>query len=175
MVVTTILWWPRLAAIWPRKRDLGVSTAAPKDGGTEQTTEKPTDGTPVNWFGIMGKPRVRLYEASPRHCEPITAQNPGVKCPKWSASVAQELLESAEPVGETLQATRNGIGFVAQRTRTTNDGEIWHGYPEAWDKMDAKLKKQWLDAGFVSRRDLRTYRTRGQLRDSFGGRSVGRG
>ena len=35
----------------------------------------------------------RIYEASPRHCEPITAQNPGVKCPKWSAAVAQELLD----------------------------------------------------------------------------------
>ena len=123
---------------------------------------------------IMKRPPLRIYEASPRHCEPITAENPGVKCPKWSAPIAQELLESAQPVGKTLQATHSGVGFVAQRTRTTNDGEYWHGYPEAWDRMDAKLKKQWLEDGRITRRHLRTYRTRRQVRDAFGGRLVGR-
>ena len=86
---------------------------------------------------------LRIYEASPRHCEPITAQNPGVKCPPWSASIAQELLDSAEPVGSTLQATYRGVGFVARRTRTTDEGVVWHGYPEAWDRMDLELKKRW--------------------------------
>lgn len=117
---------------------------------------------------------VRVYEPSPRHCEPITAENPGVKCPDWSTAIAQELLETAHPVGSTLQATRNGVGFVAQRTRTTEEAEYWHGYPEAWDRMDPRLKRQWVQDGLVSRRNLRTYRTRRQVRDAFGGRLVGR-
>lgn len=104
----------------------------------------------------------------------MTAENPGVKCPAWSASVAQDLLDFAQPVGNTLQATRDGIGFVAQRTRTTDEREYWHGYPEAWDKMDAALKRRWLRDGLVSRRDLRTFKTRRQVRDAFGGRLVGR-
>ena len=123
----------------------------------------------------MSSRRRRIYEPSQRHCEPITAQNPGVKCPKWSAAIAQALLDEAQPVGEKLQATRRGVGFVAQRTGTTEDGEVWHGYPEAWDKMDAGLKKQWLDAGLISRKDLRGYKTRQQVRDAFGGRVVGHG
>lgn len=121
----------------------------------------------------MNKIPNRIYEASPRHCEPITAQNPGAKCPKWSVKVAQELLDSAQPVGNTLQATRKGVGFVAQKTRTTDDSEVWHGYPEAWDKMDSKLKQQWLKEGLISRKDLRTYKTRQNVRDAFGGRNVG--
>ena len=122
----------------------------------------------------MSKSVSRIYEASPRHCEPITAENPGVKCPRWSASIAQELLDSAQLVGNRLEATRDGIGFVGQRTRTTDDREFWHGYPEAWDMMDTRLKSKWLKEGLVTRRDLRTYKTRRQVRDAFGGRLVGR-
>ena len=117
---------------------------------------------------------VRVYEPSPRHCEPITAENPGVKCPDWSTTIAQDLLNTAHPVGDTLQATRNGVGFVARRTRATEDAEYWHGYPEAWDRMDPGLKRQWVQDGLVSRRNLRTYRTRHHVRDAFGGRLVGR-
>ena len=115
----------------------------------------------------------RIYEASRRHCEPITAQNPGVKCPAWSAAIAQELLDTAEPVGNTLQTTHNGVGFVARKTRTTADGDVWHGYPEAWDRMDLELKKRWREQGRIRGRDLRTYATRRQVRDAFGGRHVG--
>ena len=124
---------------------------------------------------LMCKQHRRIYEPSPRHCEPITAQNPGVKCPKMSVKIAQELLDKAQPVGEKLQATCEGVGFVAQRTRITEEGEVWHGYPEAWDKMNTKLKKQWLESGLITRRDLRGYRTRQQVRDKFGGRIVGHG
>ena len=115
----------------------------------------------------------RIYEPSPRHCEPITAQNPGVKCPRWSVGIAQDLLEQAQIVGNTLQVTRDGVGFIGRFTRNTEDGQIWHGYPEAWDVMDPDLKKLWLEQNLISRRDLRTYKTRRQVRDVFGGRLVG--
>ena len=124
---------------------------------------------------LMCKQQKRIYEPSQRHCEPITAQNPGVKCPKWSVQIAQTLLDAAQPVGDKLQATCEGVGFVAQRTCTTEEGEVWHGYPEAWDKMDVKLKKEWLKAGLISRKNLRTYKTRKHVRNKFGGRVVGHG
>ena len=116
----------------------------------------------------------RIYEASPRHCEPITAENPGVKCPPWSAAVAQELLNRATLVGGALQATKNGVGFVGRLTIQNAEGQFWHGYPEAWDNMDPNLKKHWLNENVITKRDLRTYKTRRQLRDNFGGRLVGR-
>ena len=114
----------------------------------------------------------RVYEASPRHCEPMTADNPGVKCPPWSVAEAQGLLDAASPVGRSLQATRGGVGFVARITRRTEDAEVWHGYPEAWDRMDVALKRRWLADGSITRRDLRRFGTRGQVRDAFGGRLV---
>ena len=88
-------------------------------------------------------------------------------------SVAQEILDAAEPAGNTLQATRDGVGFVARKTQTTDDGVVWHGYPEAWDKMDTELKKRWLAEERITRRDLRKYDTRLKVRDAFGGRYVG--
>lgn len=116
----------------------------------------------------------RIYEASPRHCEPITAENPGVKCPSWSVALAQELLNEAELVGGALQATRDGVGFIGRLTLETLEGQVWHGYPEAWDRMDPDLKKRWLTEKRISKRDLRSYKTRRQVRDAFGGRQVGR-
>ena len=101
----------------------------------------------------------RIYDPSPRHSEPITAESPGVKCPSWSAAIAQDLLSRAEHVGNALQATRNGVGFVGRLTRVTEEGEIWHGYPEAWDRMDTDLKQKWLKEKAITKRDLRAYKT----------------
>ena len=56
---------------------------------------------------------------------------------------------------------------------TTEEIEVWHGYPEAWKKKDLKLKKKWRKAGLISRKVLRTYKTRQQVYDKFGGRIVG--
>lgn len=122
----------------------------------------------------MNLPAKRIYLASPRHCEPISAENPGVKCPDWSRARAQELLDGAELVGRSLQATWNGVGFVGRLTVETGEVQIWHGYPECWDMMDPQLKKRWLAERLISKRDLRSYKTRRQVRDAFGGRLVGR-
>ncbi len=54
----------------------------------------------------------RIYERSGRYSEPITAQNPGVKCPPMSYSDAQKILDSAEQVGNTLQVTHAGQGLL---------------------------------------------------------------
>ena len=86
------------------------------------------------------------YRASEKHCEPLTAQKPGTKCPRWSATRAQELLDQSEPMGEKRIATYQGLAFVAQYG---NDG-TWHGYPEAWDKIDGAVRRRWLAEGASS-------------------------
>ena len=115
----------------------------------------------------------RIHEASPRPCEPITAHNPGVKCPPSSSFVAQKLLDSAELVGSTLQATYRGVEFVARKTRTTDEGVVWHGNPEARDRMDLELKKRWREKGLIQSRDFRAYATRRKVRVACGRRFVG--
>src|SRR3954463_7986323 len=76
------------------------------------------------------KPR---YRPSGKHCEPITAEKPGTKCPSWSIGIAQDLLENSIQVGDKRFATHGGLAFVAQITEGQTD--VWHGYPEAWDKV----------------------------------------
>ncbi len=103
------------------------------------------------------------YEPSPKHCEPITAEKPGTKCPRWSAAAAQELLDASEEMDDKRVATRNDLAFVAQRT----GGDVWHGYPEAWDKIDGPIKQKWLDEGLVDRRALRRWRTRDHVASAW--------
>ncbi len=104
-------------------------------------------------------PTARRYVPSPKHCEPITAAKPGTKCPRWSAMRAQELLDCSEEMGEKRVATRNGLAFVAQRT----NGGDWHGYPEAWDKIDQDIRTRWLDAGLIRKKHLRQWKTRMEI------------
>ena len=59
----------------------------------------------------------RIYRASPRNREPITAQNPGVKCPPWSASIAQEILDPAEPVETHCRPHARESGLWPARRR----------------------------------------------------------
>lgn len=99
-----------------------------------------------------------VYAASPKHCEPITAERPGTKCPGWSASAAQELLDESVRMGDKRVATRNGLAFVAALTNSEQD--IWHGYPEAWDAIGPAIKRAWLQEGRITPRDLRRWSTR---------------
>ena len=95
------------------------------------------------------------YLPSSKHCEPITAAKPGTKCPRWSAPIAQRLLDESVVMGAKRVATSRGLAFVAQRT----SGNDWHGYPEAWDKIDRGIKDLWLQQGLIRRRDLTRWGT----------------
>ena len=73
------------------------------------------------------------------------------------------LLTASEAMGEKRVATRNGLAFVAQRTH----GDVWHGYPEAWDKIDSAIFTKWLECGLITRRNLRQWRTRDQVESAW--------
>jgi len=103
------------------------------------------------------------YLPSPKHCEPITAGKPGTRCPRWSAARAQQLLDASEKMGEKRVATRHAVAFIAQRTGAA----VWHGYPEAWDKIDAEIVARWLREGVIRRKDLRQWRTREDIRRAW--------
>lgn len=107
---------------------------------------------------------------SPKHCEPITAERPGSKCPSWSVDIAQALLDGSVLVGGKRFATRDGVAFVGQLTRLSDRGEIWHGYPEAWDRIPLSVKAGWKAAGLVRRRDFRRLKTRKDVVAAFGGK-----
>ncbi len=58
------------------------------------------------------------------------------------------------PDGRRRFATARGIAFEA---KPTADG-TWHGYPVPWESVPPEICEEWLDAGKVSRRDLRVCR-----------------
>jgi hypothetical protein len=107
-----------------------------------------------------------VYEPSNKHCEPITAEKPGTKCPAWSVSMAQQLLDSSIAVSPKLRyATHGGLAFVG---RITNSGQdIWHGYPEAWDDVPREIKEQWLSRNLITKADIKRHKTRKRLDEAM--------
>ena len=104
-----------------------------------------------------------IYRKSPKHCDPITAEKPGTKCPRWSEARAQELLDTSLPMGQRRVNTRHGLAFIAA---DSNDG-TWHGYPEAWDKIEGAIRSRWLAEGRIRRRDLRQWASRDDIRNAW--------
>lgn len=86
-----------------------------------------------------------------------------------SVAEAQQLLDASVEMGGRRVATRDGIAFVAAVTNSGAKPPVWHGYPEAWDNIEIDIKRQWIAEGKISRRDLRRYATRRDIRDEFGG------
>jgi hypothetical protein len=104
-----------------------------------------------------------IYRPSNKHCEPLTAQKPGTKCPRWGATRAQELLDQSEVMGQKRVATRHGLAFVAQMS----GNGTWHGYPESWDRIDAPILAQWLAERRIRRRDLRQWASQELIRNAW--------
>ena len=75
--------------------------------------------------------------------------------------MAQSLLDESLLIGGKRLATRNGLAFVAQLTHPA--GTVWHGYPEAWEKIPTAVRNNWLREGRIRRRDLRQWGTREQV------------
>ncbi|MGH7986310.1 MAG: hypothetical protein ACREQX_08500 [Candidatus Binataceae bacterium] len=70
-------------------------------------------------------------------------------------------------MGNKRVATAHGLAFVAQYG---NDG-TWHGYPEAWDKIDPAIRTRWKAEGRIKGRDLRQWATREDIRNAWKGLS----
>jgi hypothetical protein len=126
---------------------------------------------------------VSKYRGSLKHKDRPARGRKGTLCPEWthrSASggfdgdpfdhlwedtVAHKMFNESEldPDGSGKRyATMNGIAFTARETR---DG-TWHGYPEPWNNVPARLKDRWLDDGKVTAVSLRRYKDfpRGNIR-----------
>ena len=104
-----------------------------------------------------------IYRKSTKHCEPITAQRPGTKCPHWSETRAQEMLDSSDVMGARRVNTLNGLAFIAVKTL----GNEWHGYPESWDKIDQSIRDRWLAERRIRQRDLRRWWTDSDIRTAW--------
>ena len=97
----------------------------------------------------MGDP---IYEANPKHKEPWQPGRKGSLCPAWSHELAQDLLrESAVSSAGSRFATRDGQPFAGQE----HQPGYWHGYPISWSEVPEKIRRNWIEDGMVTRKQIR--------------------
>ncbi|MBF8273501.1 MAG: filamentous hemagglutinin family outer rane protein [Magnetococcales bacterium] len=98
------------------------------------------------------------YVPNPKHKEPWQKGRKGALCPKWSHSLAQELLLGSEShPGETKKsryATHNGLAFKAYPDHRGG----WHGYPVGWDEVPVKISNKWLREGLIQLKDIKKFK-----------------
>ena len=91
------------------------------------------------------------YESNPKHSDPWQRGRRGARCPRnIDVERAQQLLSSSEVFGNKRYAVSEGQAFCAQQ----HGCDVWHGYPVGWVAVPVAIRKQWLDAGRVRRRDI---------------------
>ena len=92
------------------------------------------------------------YESNPKHSDPWQRGRRGARCPSHiDAERAQQMLSSSEISGNKRYAVFEGRAFCAQQHAC----DLWHGYPIGWAAVPVDIRKQWLDAGCVRRRDFK--------------------
>lgn len=92
------------------------------------------------------------YESNPKHSDPWQRGRRGARCPSdIDAELAQQLLLTSERAGNKRYAVFEGRAFCAQQ----HGDDVWHGYPVGWMNVPVTIRKQWLEAGDVQKRDIR--------------------
>lgn len=97
------------------------------------------------------------YEPNRKHKEPWQPGRKGALCPHWAGLDPAQLLASSVLDGKKRYAVFNGMAFAAQRHRELNGKEYWHGYPEAWENIPADIRRAWIRAGVITRRQVKQY------------------
>jgi hypothetical protein len=98
-------------------------------------------------------PEKPVYKSNPKHSEPWQPGRRGTLCDKSVRDIAQNLLDDSTLVGETRYAVHDGRAYCAREHETG----VWHGHPTGWEKVPAKLRRQWVKEHRVKKRDIDKY------------------
>lgn len=94
------------------------------------------------------------YEPNRKHKEPWQPGRKGSLCPSHISEEDRDrlLAESEEdPTGAGKRfATDGSRAYCAQEHRPG----VYHGYPVGWREVPEKLRRQWLAAGKVKKREI---------------------
>ena len=101
---------------------------------------------------VLERHQVR-YESNPKHAEPWQRGKKGSLCNEDMRSLAQQLLDTSELVGDKRYACHEGKAYCAQEHRS----DCWHGYPVGWKEVPPTLVLKWTKADLVKRQDIRRY------------------
>ena len=94
------------------------------------------------------------YEGSPKHKEPWQRGRRGSLCPPGiDGKTARELLLNSEPAHGRRYALHEGRAYCARH----HGSGLWHGYPVGWVEVPENLRRKWLAAGRLKRRDVKAF------------------
>lgn len=91
-----------------------------------------------------------VYIGNPKHKDPWQRGRRGSLCPpEISQEDAQKMLSDSYLHGRHRYAVRAGVIYKAQG----KDGR-WHGYPEAWRRVDCSIRNHFVKSKLVRKSDL---------------------
>jgi len=97
-----------------------------------------------------------VYEGNPKHKAPWQSGRKGSLCPQdISLERAQELLHASVVEGRRRYAVDKGRAFCAQQHDVAKNR--WHGYPTSWKDVPAAVRRQFMEAGVVTSREIKRY------------------
>ncbi len=96
------------------------------------------------------------YRGSPKHKEPWQPGRRGSLCPaEIGAEQARRLLGNSILYKKKRYGVWEGRGYCAQSTLGQLDE--WHGYPVGWSEVDPAVRKQFINEGRLTKRDVKRY------------------
>jgi hypothetical protein len=93
------------------------------------------------------------YKSNPKHSEPWQRGQKGSQCDPTLRPLALKILEESVLVGQKRYAVHNGKAFCGQQ----EGNDVWHGYPVGWIEVPEKLRRNWIAAEQLSRRDVKKH------------------
>lgn len=94
------------------------------------------------------------YEPNPKHKEPWQRGRRGSMCPH--SIDPQELLD-----GSVFDSSNPGKRYATDGCRPycaqAHREDTWHGYPEQWRDVPAKIWRQWLREAVVTKKCLKEH------------------
>ena len=95
-----------------------------------------------------------IYESNPKHSQPWQRGARGSLCPRGIRRAdAQQLLDESVPDAgsDKRYATDGAFAYCAQ----LHLPDRWHGYPVTWGDVPLAIRRQWMNAGKVTRRIIK--------------------
>ncbi len=90
------------------------------------------------------------YEPSQKHCEPWQPGARGTLCDVDARERAAELLLSSSEWDGRRYATDGVRAYAGAQHRP----RVWHGWPVGWMEVPEPLRREWVGADCVKRRDI---------------------
>ena len=97
-----------------------------------------------------------VYEGNPKHKAPWQSGRKGSLCPPdISLQRAQALLHESVVEGRKRYAVDKGRAFCAQQHDAAKNR--WHGYPASWKEVSVAIRRQLMENGLVTAREIKRY------------------